>query len=97
MNEQQLRQTVVGSELGDNVGASRASFSKVGEDLLVEKLDLPKIETLLDVREEELQKLLQERLQKFLESWSCPIQFVPRTYKRETNTETSRLGSFSTR
>ena len=51
MNEQQFGLAVVGRELSDDVGASRAPFGKVSEDLLVEKLDVPEIEPLLDVRE----------------------------------------------
>jgi len=50
--ENELRPAVAGGQFGDDVGTSRASFGDIGEDLLVEKLDIPKVETSLDVGEE---------------------------------------------
>ena len=43
------------------------------EALLVEKLDVPEVESAIDIREKELKEIPQKRLQELLETLSCPI------------------------
>lgn len=47
-----------GIELRHDIGLTPASMVTFGEYLLVEELDLAEIESLLDVRVEQLQKVL---------------------------------------
>ncbi len=68
VDENELGFAVVRGELGHDVGPSRASLGEVGEDLLVKKLDVPEVESALDVREKELEEILQKRLQELLET-----------------------------
>jgi hypothetical protein len=58
----------VRGELGHDVGAPRAALGEVGKNLFVEKLDVPEVESALDVREKELEEIPQKHLQELLES-----------------------------
>ncbi len=72
VDENELGFAVVRGKLGDHVGPPGASFGKVGEDFLVEKLNVPEVEPALDVREKELKEILQKRLQELLETLVGP-------------------------
>ena len=76
MDENELGFAVVRDELGDHVGPPGASVREVGEDLLVEKLDVPEIEPALDIREKELKEIPHERLQELLESLIVSHRFL---------------------
>ena len=68
VDENELGFAVVSGKLGDHVGPPRASLGEVGKNLFVEKLDVPEVESALDVREKELEEIPQKHLQELLES-----------------------------
>ena len=68
MDEDELGFAVVRGKLGHHIGPPGASLRKVGEDFLVEKLNVPEVEPALNVREKELKEIPQKHLQELLES-----------------------------
>jgi len=56
MDENELGFAVVRGELGHDVGPPGAALGEVGEDFLVEKLDVPEVEPALDIRKKEPKK-----------------------------------------
>jgi len=67
MDEQKLRASIAGMELGDDIRLARASLRKAREGLRVQESERAEIEPGFDLGIEKLQKILQELMQEFLE------------------------------
>jgi len=67
MNQDELRLPLMGLEPGDDVDLPGRALGKVREELLVEKSQRPEVESFGNSREEQLQEVPKELIQKPLE------------------------------
>jgi hypothetical protein len=83
MDQEDLGRPPLPTELCDYVGLAAASVGCFRENLLVQELHAPEVDTLFDVWIEELQEILEKGIQELLETLIVAQFFSSRRRRRE--------------